>query len=287
MGPDVAHAHPSGKGLLNPADNNDVTSFRGIAHRAGAGRGTVLSLVLCVCALLALLVYTSGQFGSARTLQVALSFVVPALVMFVFWRVGRTRLRRHAESMEVALRLGQVQNRAAGRFLGDIAHELTPRRERCSAQDEALVVAVEYQEAGADLKVAVPDIEIETDPHILRQLLHVLVGMAIGQGGGRIAIWGVAESQWFRLTVSDDGPGLPAGSGDMVFDRYVDLAESTGGLGGAGSALTSARILGETIGAELGYKRDPSWSHLSLRLPLDADITVAHVERVPLEAGAR
>ncbi len=189
--------------------------------------------------------------------------------------------------MEVARRLGEVQNRATGRFLVSIAHDLTPHQDRCSVQDEAIAVALEYQEAGADLKVAVPDIEIETDPDLLRQLLHVLVGNALGQGGGRIAIWGVAEDQWFRLTVSDDGPGLPAGAGDVVLGHYEGLVGPTGGLGRSGSALTSARILGQKIGAELGYKRDPSWSHFSVRLPLDAGIAGALADRVPLEAGAR
>jgi hypothetical protein len=51
--------------------------------------------------------------------------------------------------------------------------------------------------------------------------------------------------------------------------------------------LTSARILGELIGAELGYKRDPSWSHFSVRLPLDADVAGTPADRIPLEAGAR
>ncbi len=282
----MGNACPSGKDRLAPADNYDVTSFPGIAHRAGAGRGIVLGLVLCVGALLALIFYSVGQSGSALTIQVTLSFAVPAVVMVLFWRAARARLRRHEDSMEVAMRLGEVQNRAAGRFLVNIAHELTPHQDRCSVQDEAIAVALEYQEAGADLKVAVPDIEIETDPVLLRQLLHVLVGNALGQGGGRIAIWGVAEDEWFRLTVSDDGPGLPPGSGDVVFEHYVDLAGPTGRLGRSGS-LTSARILGEVIGAELGYKRDPSWSHFSVRLPRDAGIAGALADRVPLEAGAR
>jgi signal transduction histidine kinase len=230
---------------------------------------------------------TSGVLGSAVTTQVVVGFVVPALVMVLFWRLARARLRRHEESMAVTTRLEQVQSQASRRFLIGVAHELTPHRERCSARDEALAVAVEYQDAGADLKVAVPDVEIETDPHILHQILHLLVGNAIGHGGGRIAIWAVTEGHSLRLTVSDDGPGMPPGDEDAIFDRFVDLARSEGTAGRRRSGLMSARILGELIGAELGYKRDPSWSHFSVRLPLDAEMVGAHADRIPLEAGVR
>jgi hypothetical protein len=226
-----------------------------------------------------------GLFGSAVTAQVVVGFVVPAAVMFLFWRAARARLRLHGESMAVAIGLEEAQSQAVGRFLIDVAHELTPHRERCSARDEALVVAVDYQEAGADLKVAVPDVEIETDPTILRQILHLLVGNAIRHGGGRIAIWAGADGSSFRFTVSDDGAGLPAGSVDAVFDRYVDLAGS--GPTARTPGLTAARALGEMIGAELGYKRDPSWSHFSVRLPLDDMVGETPSDRVPLEAGAR
>jgi hypothetical protein len=229
----------------------------------------------------------SGVLGSAVTTQLVVGFVVPALVMIIFWRVARMRLRRQEESMAVAVRLEQVQSQASGQFLTEVAHELTPHRERCSARDEAVAVAADYQRAGADLKVAVPDVEIETDPHILRQVLHLLVGNAIRHGGGRIAIWAVTEGHSLRITVSDDGAGLPAGYEDAIFDRYVDLAVSDGTAGQNRSGLISARVLGLLIGAELGYKRDPSWSHFSVRLPLDAEVVGTPADRIPLEAGVR
>ena len=217
--------------------------------------------------------------------QVVIGFVIPAVVMLLFWRAARSRVLIYEASLSLSAGLEQVQNDATGRFLMDVAHELAPHRERCSARDEAVVVAAEYQEAGAEIKVAVPDVEIETDRQILRQILHVLLGSAIRHGGGRVAIWAVTEDGKFRLTVSHDGAGLPAGLGDAVFERYVDLAGSGGGRAVSGLAL--ARVLGEKIGAELGYKRDPSWSHFSVRLPLETETAGIDVDRVPLEAGVR
>ena len=189
--------------------------------------------------------------------------------------------------MSLAIRLERVQNRVTGAFLMDIAHELAPHRERCSVQDEAVAVAAEYQDAGADIKVAVPDVEIETDRQILRQLLNVLVGNALTHGGGRIAIWAVTEGQTFRLTVSDDGIGLPTDQGDAVFEGYVDLGMSAGSVGPDRSGLSLASVLAGKIGAEMGYKRDPSWSHFSVRLPLEPAREGIPSHRVPLEAGVR
>jgi signal transduction histidine kinase len=246
-----------------------------------------LILVLILCALLALLFDRLGLFGDAAGFQVMVGFVIPAIVMVIFWRAARSRVLRHEASTSLGLRLEQVQSRATERFLADVAHALTPRRERCSARDESVMVAVEYQEAGADIKVAVPDVEIETDGQILGQMLHVLVGNAIRHGGGRVAIWAVTEGQTFRLTVSDDGAGLPIALGDAVFDRYVDLGATTGSPGLSGSGLALARALGEKIGAELGYKRDPSWSHFSVRLPLETEPSSVTADRVALEAGVR
>jgi signal transduction histidine kinase len=230
-------------------------------------------------------VYASSAFGSSVTIQVLVSFVIPVVVMLLFWRAARKRLLRHEESMTAALRLEQAQNRATAQFLVDVAHELPPHQSRCSARDAALAVAADYREAGADLKVAVPDVEIETDPHILRQILHVLVGNAIRHGGGRVAIWAVSEGHSFRLSVSDDGAGLPPAVEDAVFDRYVDLAGSAGKAGRPGTSLIAARVLGEKIGAELGYRRDTSWSHFSVSLPLEVEVPAADSDLVPLEAG--
>ena len=58
------------------------------------------------------------------------------------------------------------------------------------------MVAVEYQDLGADIKIAVPEIVIETDPSIFREILHLLVGNAVRPDGGkRVAIWAVAEDR--------------------------------------------------------------------------------------------
>jgi two-component system, OmpR family, sensor histidine kinase MtrB len=166
-----------------------------------------------------------------------------------------------------------------------VTHELTPHPERCRLRAEALVVAVDYQDVGADVKVAVPDILVTTDPHLLRQILHILVGNAVRHGGHRVAIWASAEGDAVRLVVSDDGPGLPEEVGDRVFERYVDLAELARTTRRSGSGLAVARTLCELIGGHMGYKRDPSWTHFSIRLPRGSKGSTPSRDRVRLQAG--
>ncbi len=238
---------------------------------------------MSLIALAALGIYSSSVFGAAVAAQGAVSFAVPVVVMIVFWRAARARLHKR----EAELGLERVTNRATEQFLAAVSHELTPHLERCSLISEALVVAVEYQEVGADIKVAVPDIAVDTDPHMLRQILHVLVGNAVRHGGRRVAIWAVTEGDFVRLSVSDDGPGLPDGAGARVFDRYVDLAEQARTAGRSGTGIAVLRGVGEHIGAEFGYKRDPSWTHFSVRLPLASAAEGSPADRVPLEAGVR
>lgn len=244
-------------------------------------------LVISLFGLTALGIYSSGRFGIAITAQFAVSFMVPALVMVLFWRAARARLRAHEDAVQSDLGLERVTSRATEQFLAGVSHELIPHTERCDVKAEALVVAVEYQDFGADIKVAVPGIMVETDPGIFRQILHVLIGNAIRHGGQRVAIWAVAEGGTMRISVSDDGPGLPEGAGAQVFQRYVDLAEEVRGPVRSGSGLAAIRGLAEQIGAELGYKRDPSWTHFSVSLPLAPTSAGSPADRVPLEAGAR
>ena len=252
-----------------------------------AGRGTAMILVISLLGLIALGVYSSGRFGPEITAQIAVSFAIPALVMVLFWRAARARIRAREVGLQFELGLEHVTSRATEQFLAGVSHELVPHTEPCDVKAEALVVAVEYQDFGADIKVAVPGIVVETDPGIFRQILHILIGNAIRHGGKRIAIWAVAESGAMRMSVSDDGAGLPEGAGAQVFQRYVDLGVEVSGPTRSGSGLAAIRGLAEQIGAELGYKRDPSWTHFSVSLPLAPTPAGSPADRVPLEAGVR
>lgn len=249
-----------------------------------AGHRAALILVLSLIGLVVLGVTWSGPFDAARTTQLALNLIVPAAVMALFWRRARARILAREAELATILGLEAVANRATGRFLGGIAHELMAHPESCDLRTEALLVAKDYRDMGAALKVVVPEMQVRTDPNLLRQVLHILVGNAIRHGGERVAMWATVEGDAVRLSVSDDGPGLPDDVGDHVFERYVDLA-SVAEPPPAGTGLMVARALGELIGGQLDYRRDPSWTHFSVSIPLGPRGTRLQSSRIPMRAG--
>jgi signal transduction histidine kinase len=229
----------------------------------------------------------SGVFTGARAGQLLVTLVLPTLVMVGFWFVARARLLAREAEFENALELENVTNRANGEFLAGVSHELQRHLQLCSLRAESLAVAIDYRNVNPELKVAVPDVVVITDPHLLRQLLHILVGNAVRHGGSRIAIWASSEDDAVRLTVSDDGPGLAPELGAHIFERYLDLAPNGRSSRPAGAGLSLARTLSELMGGRMTYKRDPSWSHFSIRLPLGSDSDRPSRDRVPLQAGVR
>jgi signal transduction histidine kinase len=250
-----------------------------------AGPGPGLIAVACLTGVVVLGAALSSLFGPAQTAQIMVTLLVPATVMILFWRAVRARVMEREAEIESILDFERVSNRALAEFLADVSHELVLHPERCSLRDEALAVAVDYRQVGPRLRVAVPEIAIVTDPHLLRQLLHVLVGNALRHGGERVAIWGAADGEWVALNVSDDGPGIPSELDGRLFERLVDLGKETSGVGDAGTGLSIARALGDLMGGQLTYRHDSSWTHFSFRLPLNVVGARSEPARARLGAG--
>lgn len=245
------------------------------------GPGPGLIAVACLTGFVVLGAALSGQFGVARTAQIVVSLLVPATVMVLYWRVIRARVMER----EAEIDFERVSNRAQAEFLADVSHELVLHPERCSLRAEALAVAVDYRQVGPRLRVAVPDIVVVTDPHLLRHLLHILVGNALRHGGERVAIWGAEDGDWAAMNVSDDGLGLPPEFSGRVFERFVDLGKQTSGVGATGTGLSIARALGDLMGGQMTYRRDATWTHFSFRLPLNVVGERPEPARARLGAG--
>lgn len=120
--------------------------------------------------------------------------------------------------------------------------------------------------SGGTLEVDVPgDLPaVDADPDRLAQVLRNLVENAVTHGasgssarGGRVTIRASREGSVVSLRVSDDGPGIPPGQLERVFDRFhrVDASRSRGS-GGAGLGLAIVRSLvaahGGTVRATSG-----------------------------------
>jgi signal transduction histidine kinase len=251
----------------------------------GAGPKPAMIAVSSLFGLVVLAIaLASSSAGFARIAQFALTLVIPAVLMVVFWRLARDRVSEYEAEAAARVGLEQLATGHLSGFVAAIVHELTPHPEPCNLRAEALAVADEYQALGSRIEVAVSDTVVIADPMYLHQMLHVLVDNAVRHGGTRVAIWAAPDAGQVRLTVSDDGPGLREGLDGHVFERFVDLGGGTPTAPSA-SGLAIARALSDATGGAIAYKRDPNWTHFSFRLPLEAPTQGPSNDRMSLSAG--
>ncbi|MCL2614464.1 MAG: ATP-binding protein, partial [Nocardioidaceae bacterium] len=74
------------------------------------------------------------------------------------------------------------------------------------------------------------------------------------------------------LVVDDDGPGVPDGQHERIFERFVRLDEARGrDVGGAGIGLSIARELASERGGSLTSQQRDAGARFVLLLPLVGD----------------
>lgn len=98
-------------------------------------------------------------------------------------------------------------------------------------------------------------------PDPIREILSNLVDNARRHARSRIEIAVGAQGDGIEVRVSDDGPGLPEGQVEAVFERFVSLDHR----GGSGLGLAIGRELARTHGGDLTWE-DRSFV---LRLPCE------------------
>ena len=109
----------------------------------------------------------------------------------------------------------------------DAGHEL-----RRSQLDLAQVVEPVARRAG--LASSVEPAPVSGDHDALTQLAWILADNACRHGAGQASMWVRRRPQGgARLLVADQGPGIPPGEEERIFERFYqgDLARSNGGTG--------------------------------------------------------
>ncbi len=110
---------------------------------------------------------------------------------------------------------------------------------------------------------------LDADPARLRGVLGNLVNNALAHSkrGGSIRVEGIAAGGRIRLTVRDDGEGIPADLLPRVFDRFVKGPASTG----SGLGLAIVRDVVEAHGGTVEATSTPgAGTAISLILPIAA-----------------
>jgi signal transduction histidine kinase len=101
----------------------------------------------------------------------------------------------------------------------------------------------------------------------VRQIVRNLVGNAIVHGGEAIRVTTARSTRQARLEVVDDGPGLPPGDEDRVFEPFQHGNRETRGHNSVGLGLTISRQLARLMGGDLTYSRERGLTVFRLVLP--------------------
>ena len=160
-------------------------------------------------------------------------------------------IKRAADRMERLIKdLQEMSRLDAGRTLRVDARSVdlaTLLREACEALH--IQAGAKQQEVSCDLPA--PPIAVSADPDRICQVLGNLIGNAIKftPRGGRIVLAARREGREVRVSVTDQGPGIPEADLPRVFEPYWQ-AQGTARLG-AGIGLKIAKGLVEAHGGRI------------------------------------
>lgn len=119
-------------------------------------------------------------------------------------------------------------------------------------------LAAEVGRVGAEVRYSGAD-EVVGDATLLRQLLQNLVGNAVKHAGDAPVVTvraSVGAAAWW-IEVADDGPGIPAGQRDRIFDPFVRLATASAAPGGSGIGLATCARIAEVLGGHIAVLDAP------------------------------
>ncbi|MCA2225393.1 DUF4153 domain-containing protein [Nonomuraea aurantiaca] len=98
------------------------------------------------------------------------------------------------------------------------------------------------------------DLVVRADPDLLAQVLANLLDNAVRHSppGGSVTVTGEPDGDGVRITIADQGPGIPASAHGRVFERFSRLdAGRTADGGGAGLGLAIVKEIVELHGGSI------------------------------------
>jgi signal transduction histidine kinase len=131
--------------------------------------------------------------------------------------------------------------------LQDVINQVVDTFARGKAEDKNIELKTDIQETPL----------VEADTQRIDQVVRNLLDNAISYtpGGGTVRISLEKGDRCVRVTVKDDGIGIPKGEKDRVFDRFYRVDKSrTRKTGGSGLGLTVASRIVRAHGGEIGLE---------------------------------
>ncbi|MFE9191702.1 sensor histidine kinase [Micromonospora sp. NPDC007208] len=175
------------------------------------------------------------------------------------------------------VRLMRRESQRLGRLIADLLllarideHSLALRREDVDLDDLAYTERERLSARRPDLTVRaqLTPVRVTGDAHDLGRALRNLADNAAHHARHEVLLRVRAEDGWGSLEVTDDGPGVPAGQRERIFERFVRLDESrTRADGGSGLGLPITREIVAAHGGTVRVLPGPGMT-IQIRLPL-------------------
>jgi two-component system sensor histidine kinase KdpD len=94
-----------------------------------------------------------------------------------------------------------------------------------------------------------------------------------------VTVQAAAEGRIFRIAVLDNGPGLPPGDEERVFDKFYRASARADGGRGSGLGLAICRAVAKAHGGNVTAANRPSGgTELVIQLPMPKDVPNVAVE---------
>jgi len=141
-------------------------------------------------------------------------------------------------------------------------------REEFDLQVEIAAVVASLTESDRS-RVHVPDtgLIVQGDRLRARQIIRNLVTNALRHGGPLVWVEFDATPETGRLTVVDDGPGIPDDAVQRLFEPYFHGQGDTAQPASMGLGLTVSRFLAHLMGGDLNLVPHPGGTAFQLALP--------------------
>jgi signal transduction histidine kinase len=160
-----------------------------------------------------------------------------------------------------------------------LERRLTDLRTLCREEARRQAALAASIDVSIDVDPAVPA-WVVVSPEATGEALGNLLDNARTHAVESVTVAVSSRAGTLRISVRDDGPGLPPGAEERAFDRFVSLDAQ----GGAGLGLPIARRLTEVQGGTLTY-RDGAFT-MSLPLRVEQPTPVRHGSPVVTHATA-
>ena len=145
---------------------------------------------------------------------------------------------------------------------------LGPQLEPVDLTDAVAAAVHDLRDVLPDERIAFhvpPDLPlVHADPRLLHHILLNLLGNAATHGIGKVTIRGARTLGAVLLSIADQGPGLPPGDPEALFEAFA-RGTGTDTRGGSGLGLTIAHAFARAIGAALTARSDEGGATFELR----------------------